>query len=58
MLSLLVPILVSFLLDPSQTKASSKQLIQLSDHSLQWLMKIGPKYPQVTEISRFSKNFY
>lgn len=27
-------------------KASTKYARQLHDHSLQWLMRIGPKYPQ------------
>jgi hypothetical protein len=47
MLQLLVPILISFLLEPVSFRTSSKYRIQLHEQSLQWLMKIGPKYPQV-----------
>lgn len=52
MLSLLVPILISFLIESSQlnTKTKSKYQFQLHEQSLQWLMKIGPKYPEVTII--------
>ncbi|XP_063696087.1 HEAT repeat-containing protein 5B isoform X3 [Culicoides brevitarsis] len=45
MLTLLVPILISFLSD-QQAKNKSKYSVQLHEHSLQWLMKIGPKYPE------------
>lgn len=45
MLTLLVPILISFLLDSTTIKTSNKQTAQLHEQSLQWLMKIGPKYP-------------
>lgn len=47
MLTLLVPVLINYLLEPTQIKVSSKQCVQLHEQSLQWLMKIGPKYPQV-----------
>lgn len=49
MLTLLVPILISFLQDQNQLhgKNKSKYLVQLHEQSLQWLMKIGPKYPEV-----------
>lgn len=47
MLTLLVPILISFLLEPNQLRTSSKFCIQLHEQSLSWLMKVGPKYPQV-----------
>lgn len=49
MLTLLVPILISFLMDTTQLhgKTKSKYLVQLHEQSLQWLMKIGPKYPEV-----------
>lgn len=46
MLTLLVPILISYLLDAQQLKTSGKLCHQLHDQALQWLMKIGPKYPQ------------
>lgn len=46
MLTLLVPILISYLLESHQLKSSSKLCHQLHDQALQWLMKIGPKYPQ------------
>lgn len=46
MLTLLVPILINYLLEPHLLKSSSKYRIQLHEQSLQWLMKIGPKYPQ------------
>lgn len=49
MLNILVPILINFLLDITQldNKSKKKYLIQLHEQALQWLMKIGPKYPQV-----------
>lgn len=47
MLTLLVPTLISFLLEANQQKASTKFCMQLHEQSLQWLMKVGPKYPQV-----------
>lgn len=47
MLTLLVPILIRFLLEPSQMKNSSRFTIQLHEHALNWLMRVGPKYPQV-----------
>ncbi|XP_059611858.1 HEAT repeat-containing protein 5B isoform X2 [Phlebotomus argentipes] len=46
MLAILVPVLISFLLDPYKISVSSKQCVQLHENSLQWLKKIGPKYPQ------------
>lgn len=46
MLTLLVPILISYLLESTTIKTQNKQTIQLHEHSIQWLMKIGPKYPQ------------
>lgn len=46
MLTLLVPILINYLLEPDQFRAKPKQCVQLHEQSLQWLMKIGPKYPQ------------
>ncbi|CAG9828838.1 unnamed protein product [Diabrotica balteata] len=44
MLTLLVPALVSYLSPGSSKK--NKYTSSLHDVSLQWLMKIGPKYPQ------------
>ena len=52
MLTLLVPILISFLLEPPQLRVASKFCVQLHEQSLQWLMKIGPKYPQVSLMKR------
>ncbi|XP_058822111.1 HEAT repeat-containing protein 5B isoform X2 [Topomyia yanbarensis] len=46
MLTLLVPILINYLLEPEQLRTHTKQAVQLHEQSLQWLMKIGPKYPQ------------
>lgn len=45
MLTLLVPILINYLLEPDQFRSKPKQCVQLHEQSLQWLMKIGPKYP-------------
>lgn len=47
MLTLLVPILITYLLDNSALKSAKRQAVQLHDNSLQWLKKIGPKYPEV-----------
>lgn len=49
MLTLLVPILISFLLEANHLRTSSKFSLQLHEQSLQWLMKVGPKYPQVQQ---------
>ncbi|XP_055635058.1 HEAT repeat-containing protein 5B isoform X2 [Toxorhynchites rutilus septentrionalis] len=46
MLNLLVPILISYLLEPERFRVEPKLCVQLHEHALQWLMKIGPKYPQ------------
>lgn len=48
MLSLLVPILITYLLDPAGLTAAKRQAVQLHENSLQWLKKIGPKYPEVS----------
>lgn len=53
MLTLLVPILISFLLEGNQFRSATKFTIQLHEQSLQWLMKIGPKYPQVMSIENY-----
>lgn len=45
-MTLLVPILIGYLLEPHSLKTSSKYSCQLHEQSLQWLMRIGPKYPQ------------
>ncbi|XP_065165699.1 HEAT repeat-containing protein 5B isoform X3 [Atheta coriaria] len=46
MLTLIVPILISYLLDGQVLRSSGKYSLKLHESSLQWLMKIGPKYPQ------------
>lgn len=46
MLTLLVPLLISYLIEPHEFKTSSKYAQQLHEHSLHWLKQIGPKYPQ------------
>ncbi|XP_052891459.1 HEAT repeat-containing protein 5B isoform X3 [Anopheles moucheti] len=51
MLTLLVPILINYLDDPEQQQqqqrtTKSKYVVALNDHAIQWLMKIGLKYPQ------------
>ena len=53
MLTLLVPILISFLLEGNQFRSATKFTLQLHEQSLQWLMKIGPKYPQVSMLIEF-----
>ncbi|KAL5274805.1 HEATR5B family protein [Megaselia abdita] len=45
MLALNVPVLIAFLCDPSKLLSLTKYERQLHDQSLQWLLKIGPKYP-------------
>lgn len=47
MLSLLVPILVSYLLSNPRDKSLNKYSVSLHEVSLEKLMKIGPTYPQV-----------
>lgn len=50
MLTLLVPALINFLIDPECTKCDTnklKPLVKLHEFSLQYLLKIGPVYPQV-----------
>ncbi|XP_055847565.1 HEAT repeat-containing protein 5B isoform X1 [Episyrphus balteatus] len=46
MLTLLVPVLINYLAEPSKLRTLPKSQRQLHEQSLQWLMKIGPKYPQ------------
>ncbi|XP_019760374.2 HEAT repeat-containing protein 5B isoform X2 [Dendroctonus ponderosae] len=46
MLSLLVPILVSYLLSNPRDKSLNKYSVSLHEVSLEKLMKIGPTYPQ------------
>lgn len=41
-----MPILIGYLLEPHALRTSPKYSCQLHEHSLQWLMRIGPKYPQ------------
>ncbi|KAF5283589.1 hypothetical protein FQA39_LY17291 [Lamprigera yunnana] len=45
MLALLVTVLIGYLLEESFLKTANKYCISLHEISLQWLMKIGPKYP-------------
>lgn len=47
LLALLVPILISYLLDGNSMIATNKHSLALHDISLKWLMKIGPMYPEV-----------
>ena len=44
-MSVLVPMLVSYLLDGGALKSAGKTSVQLHDHALQSLIKIGPQYP-------------
>lgn len=46
MLTLLVPILISYLLPIHQFKGATKLRLALHEYALQQLMKIGPRYPQ------------
>lgn len=46
MLTLLVPILINYLLEGQALRSANKYSLTLHETSLQWLMKIGPKYPQ------------
>ncbi|TMW51951.1 hypothetical protein DOY81_002941 [Sarcophaga bullata] len=46
MLTLLVPVLINYLAEPSKLRNLPKYQRQLHEQALQWLMKIGPKYPQ------------
>lgn len=46
MLTLLVPILISYLVEGEAAANATKLSLALHDASLQWLRKIGPKYPQ------------
>ena len=45
MLSLLVPVLVSYLVDTPRLSACTQYVRTLHDHALARLMKIGPQYP-------------
>lgn len=46
MLTLLVPVLIGYLADPNKVRTLPKYQRQLHEQALQWLLKIGPKYPQ------------
>nr|XP_036233304.1 HEAT repeat-containing protein 5B isoform X2 [Bactrocera oleae] len=46
MLTLLVPVLINYLAEPAKLRTLPKYQRQLHEQALQWLMKIGPKYPQ------------
>lgn len=50
LLSVLVPVLIEFLLPDANFKAINHHAKLLHEISLQWLMKIGPQYPQVRNI--------
>lgn len=52
-LGMLVPALINFLFDESTILQANKYQKSLHDHSLQWLTKIGPQYPQVHSIIYF-----
>jgi hypothetical protein len=54
MLTLLVPILISYLLEGQALRSANKYSLNLHEISLQRLMKIGPKYPQVRVKGRSS----
>ena len=45
MMSMLVPILISFLLEPDKVGSASKPSHALHEYGLQRLMTIGPQYP-------------
>ncbi|XP_017860243.1 PREDICTED: HEAT repeat-containing protein 5B isoform X4 [Drosophila arizonae] len=46
MLTLLVPVLIGYLAEPNKVRTLPKYQRQLHEQSLNWLLKIGPKYPQ------------
>ncbi|XP_017967368.1 HEAT repeat-containing protein 5B isoform X1 [Drosophila navojoa] len=46
MLTLLVPVLIGYLAEPNKLRTLPKYQRQLHEQSLNWLLKIGPKYPQ------------
>lgn len=46
MLWLVVPIVISYLLGAAELSKATAQSKQLHEFALQWLTKIGPKYPQ------------
>ncbi|EDV91239.1 HEAT repeat-containing protein 5B isoform X2 [Drosophila grimshawi] len=46
MLTLLVPVLIAYLAEPSKLRTLPKYQRQLHEQALHWLLKIGPKYPQ------------
>ena len=52
-LQLLVPILITCLLDPSQMKLANPLTRTLHTHALHTLTRIGTQYPQVMEIECF-----
>lgn len=47
MLTLLVPILITYLLEPPSLKTAKRPVLQLHEQALQWLKKVVPKYPEV-----------
>lgn len=58
MLTLLVPVLISYLLEGQTLNSANKYVLRLHETSLQWLMKIGPQYSQVSDIFETKKIIY
>lgn len=52
MLCLIVPILISYLREADELETCSNHCKTLHEYSLQWLMKVGPKYQQVIYMIR------
>lgn len=50
MLKLLVPVLVNCLLEGLELKEANKYARSLHEHCLQYLMVIGPQYPEASSI--------
>ncbi|CAH2054635.1 unnamed protein product, partial [Iphiclides podalirius] len=46
MLRMLVPIVISYLRDGAELSTAPSHVRSLHDFALQWLMRVGPKYPQ------------
>lgn len=47
MLWILVPIVISYLRDSSELALAPAYVKALHEFALQWLTRVGPKYPQV-----------
>ena len=54
MLQLLVPILITCLMDPMQLKLANQLARTLHTHSLHTLTRIGTQYPQVKKCSTYT----